>query len=228
MRTRFFELLVHDCCRFAKTVVVASLVAAVGAGFYVSRSFEMDSNSENLISPDLPWRQRTAEFDAAFPQRNNLTLVVIDGATPERAQEAAASLKAALAMHKDEIPVMRDIQGDPYFTHNGLLFQSADELRTSMQDIIAAQPFLAPLAADPSLRGIMDSLSTALLGVENGESKLEDLQRPFTALSETLEKVERGEPALLSWNCSQISISIASRRAPWRAIWCAGSPTSFI
>ena len=199
MRTRFFEQLVRICYRYAAAAVALCLFAAAASAYYVAGNFEMDSNSENLLSPELEWRQRGVEFDAAFPQRNNLTLVVIDGATSERAEEAAIALKAALMPFKSEIPVLRDIQGDPFFARNGLLYQSLDELRATTADIIKAQPVLAPLAADPSLRGIMDSLSTALFAVENGETPLEDLVTPFNAISDTLEKTLRGETAFLSW-----------------------------
>jgi hopanoid biosynthesis associated RND transporter like protein HpnN len=199
MRTLFFESLVRFCCRNAVAVAAVGLIAAAASVFYIGGNFEMDSNSENLLSPELPWRQRTIEFDTAFPQRNDLTLVVIDGVISERAEEAANTLKAALADYRPEIPVVRDLQGDPFFAHNGLLFESLDEVRDTTQDIIKAQPFLAPLAADPSLRGIMDSLSTALLAVENGESTLEDLVPPFTALSDTLTRVLDGQNTFLSW-----------------------------
>ncbi|HYK79367.1 MAG TPA: MMPL family transporter, partial [Micropepsaceae bacterium] len=194
-----FELLVRICCRHARAVVLASILAAMGAGFYVSKNFEMDSNAEDLISAEVPWRQYQAEFDRAFPQRNNLTVVVIDGVTPERTQQAAAALEKALAGQPKQFPIVRDIQGDAFFAKNGLLFLPAEDVRKATQQIIGAQPFLAPLAADPSMRGIMDSLSTALLGVENGQGDLEQLSPALTALSETLEKTVSGHPAFLSW-----------------------------
>jgi uncharacterized protein len=197
--TTTFELLVRICCRHASAVVVASILAAAAAGFYVSKNFEMDSNAEDLISAEVPWRQNQAEFDRAFPQRNNLTVVVIDGVTPERTQQAAAALEKALAGQPKQFPIVRDIQGDAFFAKNGLLFLPAEDVRKATQQIIGAQPFLAPLAADPSLRGIMDSLSTALLGVENGQADLEQLSPALTALSETLEKTVSGRPAFLSW-----------------------------
>jgi len=171
----------------------------MGAVFYVSQNFEMDSNAENLISAEVPWRQYQAEFDRAFPQRNHLTVVVIDGVTPERTQQAADALKKALAAHPEQFPIVRDIQGDPFFAKNGLQFLPVEDVRKATQQIIAAQPFLAPLAADPSLRGIMDSLSTALLGVENGQASIDQLSPALTALSETLEKTLAGRPAFLSW-----------------------------
>ena len=98
-------------------------------GFYVARHFEMDSRSENLISERVPWRQSELQFDRAFPQRNNLTLVVIDGATPERAEQAAAALRSALLKHPDLFPVVRDLQGDPFFAKNGLLYLPLQQVR---------------------------------------------------------------------------------------------------
>src|SRR5258706_2904262 len=183
--TSAFELLVRFCCRHAGPVVVASILAAVGASFYVSQRFEMDSNAENLISAEVSWRQNQAEFDKAFPQRNNLTVVVIDGATPERTRQTAAALEKALAANPRQFPVVRDIQGDAFFAKNGLLFLPLEDVRKTAQQIIAAQPLRAPLAADPSVRGIMESLSTALLGIENGQASIEQLSPALTALSET-------------------------------------------
>ena len=194
-----FAHLVRFCCRHALLTVAVCAALSVASAYYVFGHFEMDSNSENLISPDVAWRQRQAEFDAAFPQRDGLTLVVIDAATPERAQEAAFLLKKALEENKTLFPVIRDIEDSDFFAHNGLLFQSLDELRDTTRDLIDAQPFLAPLAADPSLRGVMDSLSTALDGVKNGDTKLEDLTQPFTSIASTIETVTGGRPAFLSW-----------------------------
>src|SRR6266566_2855402 len=98
-----------------------------------------------------------------------------------------------------QFPIVRDIQGDPFFAKNGVLFLPLEDVRKTTQQIIAAQPFLAPLAVDPSLRGIMDSLSTALLGVQNGQASIEELSPALTALSDALEKTIAGRPAFLSW-----------------------------
>jgi hopanoid biosynthesis associated RND transporter like protein HpnN len=125
--------------------------------------------------------------------------VVIDGVTPERAAEAAGVLAKALRAHAETFPIVRDIQGDSFFAHDGLLFLPLNEVRDTTQHIIGAQPFLAPLAADPSVRGIMDSLSTAVLGVENGAAKLDDLTQPFNAMADVVEKTASGQPAYFSW-----------------------------
>ena len=193
----FYARLVAVCCRraVAVAVVVAGTIAGVLAGIYVVQNFQMDSNSQNLFSPDVDWRRRQAEFDAAFPQRTGLILAVVDGATPERTAEAASALTAALAARKDLFPTVRDLAGSDFFTHNGLLFLEIDKVRDATRQVIDAQPFLGPLAADPSLRGIMDGFSAALLGVENGETELDDLARPFSVFADTLETIAKREKA---------------------------------
>jgi len=199
MASSFFAGLVRFCCRHAAVTVIAGLLLALGASFYVTRHFEMDSNSENLISSRVDWRQREIVFDATFPLRLNLILAVIDGATPERAQEAATALATELRKRESLFPTVRDLQGSNFFAHEGLLFLSPDELRDTLRQLIDAQPFLGPLAADPSLRGIMDGFASALLGVESGAAKLDDLARSFNVFSDTLDGVNSGKPVFLSW-----------------------------
>jgi uncharacterized protein len=199
MWTLLLERLVRFCCVHALAVAVAALLLGGGAAYYTSQHFAMDSNASNLISKDVPWRRNGLVFDAAFPQRDNLTLVVIDGVTPERAQEAALALASALAERKSVFPVVRDLQGSDFFAHNGLLYLPVDMVRATTQQLIQAQPFLGPLAADPSLRGIMNGLNSALLGVENGQTKLDALAPALTAFSDTLENAAASRPAYLSW-----------------------------
>ena len=195
----FVEEIVALCCRHARAVVGVCLLAAAAAFFYTAGHFAMNTNSETLISPNLPWRQQEARFDKLFPQRNNLILVVIDGATAERAQGAADLLTAKLAADKARFPAVRRPDGGEFFEHNGILFLSEQEVRDTTQKLIQAQPFLGSLAADPSLRGVMDSLSTALMGIAQGQAKLSDIDPPMLAFADTLEAVAAGKPGFLSW-----------------------------
>ena len=94
------ERIVAFCCRWPAWVTMAGLLLAAAAGAFTSTHFAMNSNSEELISADIGWRQREIQFDRLFPQQSNLILVVIDGKTPELAEAAAASLTARLDRNK--------------------------------------------------------------------------------------------------------------------------------
>ncbi len=194
-----FEKIVAFSCRHARAVIVLGVLAAVAGGLYTANHFAMDTNSETLISSNLPWRQQMTRFDKLFPQRNNLILVVIDGATADRANWAADTLAAKLSENKALFPAVRRPDGGPFFERNGLLFLSEKEVRDTTQKLVKAQPFLGALATDPSLRGVMDSLGTALMGIAHGQAKLSDIDAPMVAFADTLEKAAQGKTQFLSW-----------------------------
>jgi hypothetical protein len=186
-------------CRHARAVIAAGVLAAVASCLYTASHFAMNTNSVTLTSANLPWRKQMARFDKLFPQRDNLILAVIDGATAERANGAADTLAAKLAENKVLFPSVRRPDGGEFFERNGLLFLSEQEVRDTTQKLVTAQPFLGALAADPSLRGVMDSLSTALTGIAHGQAKLSDIDGPIVAFADTVEKAQRGQAAFLSW-----------------------------
>ncbi len=199
MNLHFVERVVEVCARYASIVVLAVLVLASAAGYYTVTHFKMNTDTESLISSDTAWRKREITHDKAFPQQTKLIAIVIDGVTPERAEEAATSLTAALATNPTLFPFVHRPDGGPFFAHDGLLFLPTEQVEATTRQMIAAQAFLGALASDPSLRGIMNSLSTALMGVQHGQAKLEMLSAPLSAFGTTLGEVADGKPAYLSW-----------------------------
>ena len=159
----------------------------------------MSTDTAALISPKLKWRQNSARIDAAFPQNNDVTAVVIDGQTPELAESAAERLTQALQAQPGRFLGVRRPNGGPFFRKEGLLLLPLPEVRSTLNQLIAAQGFLGPLAADPTLRGVMDAMDTAMLGVQHGQASLAQLDKPMTGLADALEKVAAGTPAWFSW-----------------------------
>jgi hopanoid biosynthesis associated RND transporter like protein HpnN len=179
-------------------VLVATLLTAAAAT-YAARHFTMTANTEELISPKIEWRQRVLDFQAAFPQLEGLTMVVIDGKTPELADRAAARLTDALRSKPPLFKAVDQPQGGPFFAQNGLLLLPLAEIQATTEGLTRAQPMLASLAADPSLRGVLCTLSASLQGVKYGQAKLADIEPEMTALADTFDKAADGKPAFLSW-----------------------------
>ena len=63
MLTKIVISIVQTCTRFAATTVLIALGLAVAAGFYTARHFEINTDINTLISPDLDWRKRDIQFD---------------------------------------------------------------------------------------------------------------------------------------------------------------------
>ncbi|MBE7248238.1 MAG: MMPL family transporter, partial [Actinomycetospora chiangmaiensis] len=180
-------------------IIVAALLLTVASAVTAAHLFRINTDVERLITSDVPWRQDEIQFEKTFPQRSNLLVMVIDGQTPEQAEEAATRLTQALSTHKNLLPIVYRPDGGPFFDKNGLLLMPQKELDQTTERLIQQQGLLGPLAADPSLRGIMQAMVMGAQGVKAGQAKPEDLVGPMGQMKEVFDKVLKGERAQLSW-----------------------------
>jgi hopanoid biosynthesis associated RND transporter like protein HpnN len=189
--------LVAFCTRRPFSIVALSLALALGSVFYAAQHFAIRTDVNDLISPDLPWAQRAARYLKDFPQRE--MIVVVDAPTPELVEQASAELAAALRQHPDRFGAVSEPGSGTFFERNGLLFLPEGDVARVTTGLSRANDLLGTLAADPSLRGSLDALSLALIGVDRGEIKLDDLALPMTMAADTVEAVLAGRPASFSW-----------------------------
>ena len=191
---------VYLSSRYAWVVIVGFLLVAIASVGYLARHFVITTDSNNLLSSSLPWRQQELTLDRAFPQRIDQIIAVIDAATPEAADEAAAALVNDLSPRSDVIRTISRPDGGRFFARNGILFLTVDEVRRNTAELITAQPFLGTLAADPTLRGVLRTLSQSIEGVRLGKSKLEDLSPALAAIADALELLAKGADPAFSWH----------------------------
>lgn len=179
-------------------IILVALITAASGGL-AAHLFRINTDVERLIDKSVPWRQDEINFEKAFPQRTGTLVAVIDGRTPELAEEAAAGLANALLSHKDMIGTVYRPDGGPFYERNGFLLMPQDELTRTTEQLVQQQGLLGPLAADPSLRGVMRVLGLGARGIKSGDAKLEDLDGPISRIDGTLKEVLAGKPARLSW-----------------------------
>jgi hopanoid biosynthesis associated RND transporter like protein HpnN len=185
--------------RYAWLVIPGFLIAAVLAGGYLSRHIAIDTDSSKLLSSSLPWRQQEIRLNQLFPQRTDRVIAVVDAATPEEAEEAAAALADALAPQSDVIRTVTRPDGGEFFARNGILFRTVEEVRSDMAELIKAQPFLGTLAADPTLRGVLGAISQSIEGVHLKKTSLEAMMPAMTAIAGALDLVAEGKHPAFSW-----------------------------
>ncbi len=194
--------------RHAWTIIAAFLIASILAAVYVSGHIAINTDSSKLLSSSLPWRQQEIKLNQLFPQRTDQLLAVIDGKTPEAAEEAADALVKALINQKNVVRTVTRPDGGEFFARNGILFLSVDDIQRNMDELIKAQPFLGTLALDPTLRGILGAISQSLEGVRREKTTLEDIEPAVAAIADALEGVEQGRRPVFSWR------RLISGRAP--------------
>ena len=199
MLAKAVTLIVRFCTRFPWVIIALSVVATAASVTYSVRNFAINTDINKLISPDLDWRKREAEFEKAFPGHFGSTLVVVEAPTTEYASLASAELTKRLAAQPELFRSVEDMSGSEFFARNGLLFRSSDDIAGMTKGLGQAAPLIGTLVSDPSLRGLTRVLSLALIGVQNRTITLDTLARPLSMAAATIEAAIAGHPASFSW-----------------------------
>jgi hopanoid biosynthesis associated RND transporter like protein HpnN len=189
--------IVDFCVQRRWQVVVFGFLLAVASATYDVRRFSITTDTDSLISQKLPWHQRQAALSRAFPQQG--ILIVVTAATPENAEQATNALERELLKHSDLYHSVVQADSGEFFQHNGLLFEPLSEVKKSIEGLSKAKSLIGELAYDPTLRGVMKTLSFVTGGVQGGEVKLDQLVWPLSIAERTLSDVLAGKPATFSW-----------------------------
>lgn len=182
--------------RRAAAVLLLAALLGIAVAFYVARDLSIDTNTENMLSPQLPWRQAERALLQRFPQLERSLAVVIDAATPEAADTAQREMVAGLRKRPDLYKSVFAAETEDYFRRNGLLYLPTAALDSLAQQLNRAQPFLATLGRDPSLRGLAGLLIPAL---QRPEAVPFDLGPAFGALADGVGAAVDGRTQALSW-----------------------------
>ncbi|TVR84012.1 MAG: hypothetical protein EA405_02795 [Rhodospirillales bacterium] len=184
--------------RFALLVVALALLLAGAAGAYFVRNFSVSTQTEDMLSPELPFRQRAQELSQQFPERANNILIVVEGRTPDLADRAAWALAANLRLKSWRFPYVLYLEGHPFFARNGLLFLGTERLYDLSDRLAEAQPFIGGLWRDPSLRGLYAMLELVATEAAGNDAALQ-IVPIFDAIADVAEAQALGQPMQLSW-----------------------------
>jgi hypothetical protein len=199
MLENLVERVVAVSARFHRAVVALFLAVAALSAFYAAHHLKMDTDTTNMISPDLPWRQQASHLASLFPQNSGLLVIVVDGKTPELADQATSLIFERLKERPELFTSIRRPDAGAFFSRYGLMFLPPEELQKVADSVIKAQGFIGSLRSDPSIRGLMNVLNLALDGVAQHAAKIDDIEKPMSAVAGTLANAMSGDQTPLSW-----------------------------
>ena len=201
MIKRFSSLLLLEWVSFVRRAGVAVLVAVFALAFFAMRytvdNLSMNTDTEHMLSEDLVWRKLDQEYERLFPQYDNNILIVVEAATPDQAGDAAALLYERLQPEQALFEFVYYPNALALFRESGLLYLDTKELQDLSDNLAEVQPFLARLARDPSLRGLLEVLAEALDARADGEQV--ELDPVFTRINAAIEALQDDRPYRLSW-----------------------------
>lgn len=191
--------LVEGSRRTAKWLLLVVLLSTGGLGWYSVTNLTFDTDPVNLLAPALPFRQLQSEFDRAFPELADLIVVLVDGASADRAEEASGQI-ASLARQRPDLFVSTYQPGQgPFFERHGLLYLEPSELQSTAAQLSSWAPLLRPLAQDPSLRTFFSLLRVSLES-PGGVEQQASLAQLFHSLGDTIEAQLSSSPSRRLWS----------------------------
>jgi hopanoid biosynthesis associated RND transporter like protein HpnN len=191
------QLFVGWTSRHPLQIIIAFVLLTAFSGLYVVQHFSINTDVNALISADLPWRQRELAYESAFPQSTQGILAVVDAPTPELAGAAATALADQLSQHDGLFRSIEELGGGSFFEREALLFLDMTDLTATLTQLEGASPSLAILAADPSLRGLIQAFSLSLGAAQMG--MFDSMPQTLNQLADTVESALAGRPTSFSW-----------------------------
>jgi hopanoid biosynthesis associated RND transporter like protein HpnN len=185
--------------KFAAFLAVLALLLSVGLGVYAAQNTSINTDINQLLSETLDWRKREKALEAAFPQKVDTLVIVIDSDDAAKAESAAQGLANGLAARTDMFSFVSRPDALPFFRANGLLFLSKKELAEALDQIAQAQPMLGTIISDPSLRGFFDTIDLTMQGVQAGAVPPKQVERPLAEIAKTLQATLQGQDHSLDW-----------------------------
>jgi hopanoid biosynthesis associated RND transporter like protein HpnN len=185
--------------RRAVWVTLGMLLATVASGYFVAGHLGIQGDTESLFAQDLPFKQVQRRYHEAFPMLYENMFVVVDAPTPERAGEAAAALAARLEAEPNRFHRAYLPGGGEFFENHAFLYLETEELQDLADRLAVAQPYLAELSRDGTLRGLVSMMARGSRAVREGDIAGDQLEALFERFSDALSARIEGRPYHLSW-----------------------------
>ena len=218
MLKQFSSMLLLKWVRLVRRAAPAVLLAVFALAFFAVRytvdNIAVNTDTEDMLSAQLAWRQLDQEYERLFPQYDNNILIVLEAATPDQAGDAAMLLYERLQAERDLFEFVYYPNALPVFRESGLLYLEPAQLQDLSDNLAEVQPFLARLARDPTLQGLLGVLGEALEAAGDGEQV--QLEPIFTRINAALEALRYGRPYRLSWQQLMSGDADDAGTAPYR------------
>ena len=203
---------VSYCYQNASRIIIFCLILTLFAGYYISQNIAINTDTTDMMSEELPFRQADEQSAKLFPQYRNLLVILLEPASDIIGQVNAHGslrdmghlLSERLKQDKTHFSTVFYAPDITHFKKNGLLYQSLPELEALQDKLIQAQPFLAKLANSPSLYGISSLFETilspqALESLSQDEDKQKLMIPVINAMAQTAAQANTSRQAPLDW-----------------------------
>jgi hypothetical protein len=181
-------------------VVILSLAATVALGAYTVKNVSINTDTTEMLSPELQFRRDFDAYRRAYPIFANNIVIVIEADDSDRAEDGADALYQRLQQQdRGRYHHIFYPEGDRFFRQNGLLYIGLKDLQALATRLSEAQPLLSTLAHDQSIRGLFEVLGLAIDALGTADAQPQQIARVLGRVSAVVEARNADRPRSLSW-----------------------------
>jgi hypothetical protein len=192
-------VLVDTSRAWPRLVLTLCALLTAGSSYLAATILEVDTDSDRLLSSDLPVRQTNLALADAFPELQHNLVVMVEAADDDDAREAAEALAASLRAQPERYPDVFLPGDDPFYEDFGLYYLERQELDDLAARIGEAGPLLAAMAERPELPILLGGLTHVIDGVKGLDSLGEDGTRILDRVALAVERFNAGSRAPIAW-----------------------------
>lgn len=180
-------------------VVLVTLAATVALGVFTVKNVAINTDTTEMLSAELPFRRDFDAYRRAYPVFANNVVVVVEADDPDRAEDGADALYQRLQQDRSRFHHIFYPEGDRFFRQNGMLYVDLKELQALATRLSEAQPLLATLARDQSIRGLFEVLGLAVDALGTADARPQQIARVLGSVASVIEARDADRPRSLSW-----------------------------
>lgn len=143
--------------------VLVTLAAITAASLWIAVDrFSINADLSDLIDQQASWRADFDRYEAAFPDRVDTLVVLVSGSSFFDVEQSTRRIAARMQADSANFRAVRAAGVDPFLRDHALLYLDGPQLDDMVDRLAQAQPLLAAVGADPSLRGLLRRLADGL------------------------------------------------------------------
>lgn len=180
-------------------VILLFTAAGVAAGYYAVTTLKVNTDTSEMLDPNLPFQKNAAALREAFPQLKTDLIIIARAPTLDEADAYAAALRERLLKRTDVFTAVFAPAEDPFFMENGLLYLSASELESRLAQMTKAAGLIETLVKSPTADTLFASLADNDKLAERSELGQQTLSDIYTELGDVIEGSLAGKKRPFSW-----------------------------
>lgn len=196
---RFLIVWAEGARRLGWLVALLFVAAAAFAGLHAFKNLKVNTDTSQMLDPDLPFQRNAAELRTAFPQIKDDLVIIVRAPTLDEADAFAVALREKLLTRGTRFSAVFAPAEDPFFKQNGLLYLNKEELASRLSQMSKASGLIETLVKSPTADTLFSQLATNDELSERSDLGKDTLQEIYDELGDVVEASLAGEPRPFSW-----------------------------